>query len=377
MPIEKSISTHPFPRTGRPSKPPPTWPRFSSSLTQCHKSYAFLVWRKRYEEATAHRSSTKGQMKLLEYCPPSAEPGLWQKIMISDKSLLLFGPRNRIREFCRWLTSPTPITPSNPLNGEAKSATGSITRGALPGAAGSARANPSVRGNQGCWRRFLGREESHRLARATFQAVEVCAVVAILVVVSVDVELASGRRTAAGDKTSAKHRLETAAVCAFLAGALVQIVAQGLVLLPGAYLRSSSNILGLSLTALSTVCLWPFGDSERGGDLPLSAFKALRALNVLRLVRVAMLSCSLMDLLKALRSSGRALCLAGAVVLSFWIQWSIVGLQVHVLLRALLLAYHIPRKTEVDGCAPVFCPVFVYHSSAQRRELPNVGRTST
>eukprot|EP00903_Cladosiphon_okamuranus_P008160 g7859.t1 len=298
------------------------------AFMQCHKSYAFLVWRKRYEEATAHLSSTKGQMKLLEYHPPPAQPGLWQKIKTSDKSLLLFGPQNRIREFCRWLTNPTPITASNTQSGEPKNDTGSIARLALPRAAGNASGDLSVRGNQGCWRRFLGRQRPHRLARVAFQAVEVCAVVAILVVVSVDVELASGRRMAADGKTGALHLLEMAAVSAFLVGALLHIVAQGLVLLPGAYLRGSSDILAFLLTALSTVCLWPFGNGERAGDLPLSAVKALRALNILRLVWVAKLSCSLMDLLKALRSSGRALCLAGAVVLACWIQWAIVGLQV-------------------------------------------------
>ena len=295
---------------------------------QCHKSYAFLVWRKRYEEATAHRSSTRGQMKLLEYRPPAAQPGLWQKIMTSERSLLLFEPHNRIREFCRWLTSPTPITPSNPPNEGPKNGTGSVraTSEGLPGL-GGARAEPFVGKNHGCWRRFLGREKHHRFARVAFHIVEVCAIVTILVVVSLDVELASGRRTAV-DKTSAMRVLETTAVSAFVAEAVVQTIAQGLILLPGAYLRSLSNILGFSLTVLSAVCLWPFGDTTRGGDLPLSAVKALRALNVLRLVRFAKLSCSLMDLLKALRSSGKALCLAGAVVLSFWIQWAIVGLQV-------------------------------------------------
>lgn len=268
-------------------------------------------------------------MKLLEYCPPAAQPGPWQRIVTSKKSLLVFGPHNRVREFCRWLTSPMPTTPSNnPLDGGgAKIVSGRAgLQRDVPGA-GSVRAKPSVRGNQGCWRRFLGREKHHRLARAVFQAVQVCAVASILVVVALDAELASGRRTAA-DETGAVRLLETAAVSAFLAEAAVLIVAQGLVLLPGAYLRVPSNVLGFSLTVLATVCLWPFGGSGRGGDLPLSAVKALRALNVLRLVRLAKLSCSLMNLLRALRSSGKALCLAGAVVLSFWLQWAIVGLQV-------------------------------------------------
>lgn len=271
-------------------------------------------------------------MKLLEYCPPAPQPGLWQKMVTSNKSLLVFGPNNRIREFCRWLTSPTPIVPSTPLSGEPMDDidVAGVTRGlqrAVSRGLSSKRDTPSARGNQGCWRRFLGKKKHHKLARATFQAIQACAIVAILVVVSLDVELASGRRTVA-DKTDIMRLVETVAVSAFLAEALVLVVAQGLVLLPGAYLRRSSDILCFSLTVLSTACLWPLGGSGGAGALPLSAIKAMRALNVLRLMRFAKLSCSLMDLLRALRSSGKALCLAGAVVLSFWIQWAIVGLQV-------------------------------------------------
>eukprot|EP00752_Nemacystus_decipiens_P004767 g4338.t2 len=308
------------------------------AFMQCHKSHAFLVWRKRYEEAAAHRSSTRGQMKLLEYRPPSAQPGLWQRIVTSKRSLLLFEPTNRVRRLCVWLASPVPVTP--PTIGEPpKDVPGSVA-GVLPGSGGSSSARgkspspSSVEGRYnegGCWKRFLERrrKKHRRLARAAFQSAEVLAVVAILVVVAVDVEIFSGRRAAADRTTGAVRALETAAVSAFLAQALVVIVARGLVLLPGAYLRRSSSVLGFALTVLSTACLWPFGNSAPGGEgLWLSAVKALRALNALRLVRLARLSHSLMDLLRALRSSGKALCLAGAVVLSFWIQWSIVGLQV-------------------------------------------------
>lgn len=313
-------------------------------------------------------------MRLVEYCPPAAQPGRWEKIVASEKSLLLFGPSSRVRAFCRWLSGPNPVTSSDPspLRGEPENATGSssgssrnnsrssshagVTAGpqtgaTLPGGVRSLRttANPpsaaaarcSVN-NRGWWRGLLGGKGRHRrrwLARGAFQTAQICAVASILAVVSLDAEIASGRRAAA-DKTGTARLLEAAAVSAFVAEALVLAIARGLVLLPGSYLRgSSSDTLGFSLTVLSAVCLlWPIGgggvaaggagDGEGGEGRLLSAVKALRALNVLRLARFAELSSSLMDLLRALRSSGRALFLAGAVVLFFWLQWSIVGLQV-------------------------------------------------
>lgn len=191
-----------------------------------------------------------------------------------------------------------------------------------------------MRGPQGRWRRFLGRRKVHRVARFVFQAVQVCAVAVTLVVVSLDAELASGRRTP-DDETSTMRLLETVAVSAFLAEALVLIVAQGLILLPGAYLRDSSNVFGFSLTVLSAACLWAFGGAGWGGTLWVSTVKVSRALNVFRLLRFAKLSRSLTDLLKALRSSGKSLCLAGGAVLFFWLQWAIVGLQVLVNLHRL------------------------------------------
>lgn len=311
---------------------------------QCHKSHAFLVWRKRYEEATANRSSTKGQMKLLEYTPPAAQPGPWQKVVTSKKSLMLFGPHNRIREFCRWLTSSAAVVnpgpgsnePENLTGSDATDDTGKHSIGAsrnveAPSARSRSKRRPSasMRGPQGCWRRILGRRKVHRLARFVFQAFEIFAVAALLVVVALDAELTSGRRTSA-DETSAMRRLETVAVYAFLAEALVLVVAQGLILLPGAYLRDSSNVFSFSLTVLSAVCLWVFGGAAWAGSLSVSTLKALRALNVFRLLKFAKLSRSLTDLLKAIRSSGKSLCLVGGTVLFFWLQWAIVGLQVLV-----------------------------------------------
>ena len=292
-------------------------------------------------------------MKLLEYSPPAVQPGPWRRALDSDKSLLLFGPRNRIREFCLWLTSPTLIISPSTLagGGEAKGVDGGAiadtgTRGRegrartpgmenVPpgGAAGGNRIKPwSSRGsNPGCWRRLLWNRKLHRVARFVFQTVQVVAVVATLVVVALDAEVSSGRRAAA-DRTSALRLVELAAVSAFLVEALVLIVARGLILLTGAYLRDSSNVFCFSLTALSAVCLWAFEGSAAGGGWRgafwVTVVKVLRALHVFRLLRLARLSQGLTNLLNALRSSGKALCLAGAVVLSFWVQWAIVGLQV-------------------------------------------------
>ncbi|CAM9843940.1 unnamed protein product [Ectocarpus sp. 6 AP-2014] len=318
------------------------------AFMQCHKSHAFLTWRKRYEEATGNRSSTRGQMKLLEYSPPAAQPGLWQKVAASKKSLLIFGPQNRFREFCRWLTTSAAVVPPSPLDieSERNASVGAVhhrtSRSGRQGGgvrrgtqgdmlAGSGRPNASsalsTRGHQGCWRRFLRRRKSRRLARLAHQTAQVSAVVVTLVVVSLDAELVSGRRTEGVGTT--RLLLETASVWAFLADALLCIVAQGLVLLPGGYLRDPSNVLAFILTILSAICLWGFGGTVgRGTLLSVSTLKALRGLNVFRLLRLAELSRSLTDLLRSLRSSGKALCLVGGVVVFFWLQWAIVGLQV-------------------------------------------------
>lgn len=296
-------------------------------------------------------------MKLLEYSPPAAQPGLWQKVAASKKSLLIFGPQNRFREFCRWLTTSAAVVPPSPLDieSERNASVGAVHHrgprsgrqggGVRPGTqgdvlAGSGRSNASsarsARGNQGCWRRFLRRRKPRRLARLAYQTTQVSAVVVTLVVVSLDAELVSGRRNEGVGTT--RLLLETASVWAFLADALLCIVAQGLVLLPGGYLRDPSNVLAFILTILSAVCLWGFGGTVgRGTLLSVSTLKALRGLNVFRLLRLAELSRSLTDLLRSLRSSGKALCLVGGVVVFFWLQWAIVGLQVFT--RVVLLPF--------------------------------------
>lgn len=291
-------------------------------------------------------------MKLLEYSPPAPQPGPWQKVVASKKSLLMFGPQNRVREFCRWLTTSAAVVSPSPLDieSEKNASVGAVhDRGPRSGRqgggmrrgtqgdvlAGSERSNASsavsTRGNHGCWRRFLRRRKPHRLARLAYQTAQVSAVVITLVVVSLDAEVVSGRRT---EGVGTTHLLlETASVWTFLADALLCIVAQGLVLLPGAYLRDPSNVLTFVLTILSAVCLWGFGSAGgRGTLLSVSTLKALRALNVFRLLRIAELSRSLTDLLRSLRSSGKALCLVGGVVVFFWLQWAIVGLQVFLLM---------------------------------------------
>lgn len=314
------------------------------SSLQCHKSHAFFTWRKRYEEATENRSSTRGQMKLLEYSPPAVQPGLWQKIVASDKTLLLFSPRNRVREFCGWLTSSAFARLSCESNGKRPASnrtaaaanrsfqsshrgSGSRTVGRRAVYAKEASLT-SARGNQDCWGRFLGRRIPHRLARLAFDAARVLAVAAVLAVVCHDAELSSGRRNSPADETTSIRLLEAVAVYTFLAETAVLVVARGLVLLPTAYLRNSSDVFEFLLTVLSAVCLWAFGGAGWAGTRSVSAVKAARALNVVRLLRYSRLSRSLTDLLKALRSSGKSLCLAGGVVVFFWLQWAIIGLQV-------------------------------------------------
>ena len=181
--------------------------------------------------------------------------------------------------------------------------------------------------SQGYWRDLLGREDLHRHVRLTVEAITTVAVVVIMVVVSLDVELSSGRRTA-DDEKSVTRVLETVAVCIFIAEVAMLIVAQGFVLLPGAYLRDYYNVMNFSLTVLSAVCLWVIDEATWGDSFAVSAVKALRALTVVRLLKFTRLSHELENLLKALRSSGKALGLAGGVALFFLLQWSIVGLQV-------------------------------------------------
>lgn len=306
--------------------------------TQCHKSHVFFTWRRRYEEATGNRSSNKGQIKLLEYSPPAVQPGLWQRIVASHKSLLVFGPQNPVREFCQWLTSSETVNlPSlvhnNATNGGTSVSDGGNCRGVRTEGDLGRHIKDDDRMNgkraEGCWRRFLRWKTLHRVVRFVFESVIMCAVVITLVVVSLDSELASGRRTASDD-TDAMRNLETVAVTAFLAEAILLSVARGLVLLPNAYLRDSSDIIRCLLTALSAVSLWAFGGAKWGESFAVSVVKAMRALNVVRLLKLVPLSRGLVDVLKALRSSGRALCLAGGITLFFWLQWSIIGLQVWV-----------------------------------------------
>lgn len=158
----------------------------------------------------------------------------------------------------------------------------------------------------------------------------VCAVTVMMVVVCRDVELASGRRTSA-DEIAIMHVLETLAVTTLIAEAILLIIVRGLILLPDAYLRDPSSLFDFSLTFLAAICLWKFGDARWStSSLAVSIVKALRALNVIRLMKFVRMSQGLEDVLKALLSSGNALCLAGGMTLFFWVQWSIVGLQARI-----------------------------------------------
>lgn len=322
----------------------------------------FFTWRRRYEEATGNRTSNKGQIKLLQYAPPAMQPGLWKRTVASSRSLLIFGPRNPIRELCRWLTSSTMVALPMPQHGDLTStitvAPGGGGTGSGGGGGSGRRGGGSSRGStgsskkrwgdtmamaeltqftttstvsgahsQGCWRDLLGREGLHRRVRLAVEAIITVAVAVMMVVVSLGAELSSGRRTA-DDEKSVTRVLETAAVCVFIVEAAMLIVSRGLVLLPGAYLRDSYDVMNFFLTVLSAVCLWAFDGAASRGSFVMSAVKASRALTVVRLLKFTHLSHELENLLKALRSSGKALGLAGAVVLFFLLQWSIVGLQV-------------------------------------------------
>ena len=313
----------------------------------------FFAWRRHYEETTGNRSSNKGQIKLLKYSPPAMQPGLWKRTVASSRSLLIFDPHNPIRELCRWLTSSAMIALPMPQHGDLTS-TITVAPGGGTGTGGSSRyggtggsgkkrwgdtmamaeltqftttSTLSGAPGQGCWRDLIRREGLHRRVRLAVEAVTTVAVVVMMVVVSLDVELSSGRRTADGEKNVTRV-LEAVAVCIFIVEAAMLIVSRGLLLLPGAYLRDSFDVMNFALTVLSAVCLWAFDGATSRDSFAVSSVKALRALTVARLMKFTYLSHELENLLKALRSSRKALSLAGGVTLFFLLQWSIVGLQV-------------------------------------------------
>lgn len=181
------------------------------------------------------------------------------------------------------------------------------------------------------WRSFLGRKRLHRLVRFAFETAVLSAVVATMIAVCFDVEISSGRRDpGANEPATTSTILETFAVSVFLAEVVLLAIARGFVLIPGAYLRVPQDALNFALAILSAVCLWAL-PGESWGDLyfAVSVVKALRGLTVIRLLKAVRLSQELSIVLKAIRSCGRALCLAGGILLFFWLQWSIVGLQVH------------------------------------------------
>lgn len=302
-------------------------------------------------------------MKLLEYTPPTVQPGRWKRIVASKKSLLYFEPDNYMREFCGWLTdseastAPSPILNDLHQEGGLNSAggdTGSIRNGVRLDERGRGVAGTEPGRKNGL--RFLpGREKLRRFVRFAFEGIMLCAVIILMVVVALDAELTSGRRTAANEAPE-KHALETFAVSAFLAEAAALIVARGLVLLPKAYLRDPFDFLNFLLAVLSAVCLWMFGGASWTDSTAVSAMKVARALVVFRLVKVVRFSGGLTCVLKATLSSGRAICLAGCITVFCWLQWSIIGLQVRVKQPTVIIVgwvggcgwwvYHYRRKRE-------------------------------
>lgn len=301
-------------------------------------------------QATGNRTSKKGRIKLLEYTPPPVHPGAWQNMVASQKSLLLFGPQNNpIRELCQWLTGSVGMPSfASEVQHQNNKWGGTLPLSGRASFVGSAAVRRSIADmeftddgknlqysmstgkdeRESRWRRFLGRKKVHRVARSAFETVLLLAVVATMIVVCFDVEISSGRR-ALGDVNKPAIILETFAVSVFLAEAVLLTIARGCVLLPGAYLRVPQDALNFALTILSAICLWALpGESWGRYSSVVSAVKAVRGLTVIRLLRGVQLSHELGTVLKAIRSCGRSLCLAGGIILFFWLQWSIVGLQV-------------------------------------------------
>lgn len=313
------------------------------------------MWRRHYEEATGNRSSTKGQMKLIEYTPLTVQPALWKRVVASKKSLLIFGPQNPVRDVCRWLTCSDDTYPISSIAGDdelpkqrdtstsfdcwGRRKSSNAQAGFYTSTVGSHQLHrsssftekreqrpPYRRQHFGCLGSLLSKKKLHQAVRFAVEGVLAFAVIVIMIATAFDAEKASGHR-ALSDKTSVIKILEKLAVWAFLVEALVLIVARGLVLFPDAYLRQPLDFFNFCILVLCVVCLWAEGGWV-GSSLPGSALKALRALAVVRLVRFVRNLQGLSEVLTALMSSGRSLCLAGGIMLFFWVQWSIVGLQV-------------------------------------------------
>lgn len=293
------------------------------AFMQCHKSHVFVTWRRRYEETTGNRTSNKGQIKLLEYSRPAAQPGPWKRMVSSKNSLLTFAPQNPVREFCVWLTQP-PIFDKRSTNG---SSTSNRHQGPMAATNSGFSIDREV-GQRSCWERFIvHRSRLHWFARCVVETLFILAGIVTLVDVSMDAELHTTRR-GESDYVSVMYALEVFAVVVFSLEAIVLFVAKGVVFLPGAYLRDPLNILDFSVTVLSGVCLVVFQSASWNSSALVSALKAARALRAARLLRLVGNAHGLVRVLESIRSSGRALCLAGMITVFFWMQWSIVGLQV-------------------------------------------------
>lgn len=288
------------------------------ALMQCHKSHAFIRWRRCYEEDTGNRAFTKGKIRLMEYSPPPARPGFWKRMQDSPRSILLFAPQNPIRELCVWLTEPALAAMSSKKNNRAP--------GARPAKLSSAHIGYNSLGKRSRWEIFLGRQGLHKWARHAVESITLIGVVASLVVVTLDAETYTGRR-AATDFALARRVCEALAMTIFLLELVVLNIARGFIWLPGAYLSDPLNALDLGVTVLWLLCLLAFSGSRWEDSAAVAAVKAFRALKAVRLVKLAD-GTPLARVLKAIRASGRALVMAGLVVVFFLVQWAVVGLQV-------------------------------------------------
>lgn len=284
------------------------------AFMQCHKSYAFITWRRRYEDASGNRVSTKGQIKLVEYSPPAAQPGVWQRMRESPRSLLIFEPRHPVRKLCIWLTAPI-------------AGVSSPKAIKTPGLRASVKRRSRTAGERSCWERLPGRLGSQMFARYVMETILMAAVITSLVLVAIDLECYTGRRSRTEHKY-ATYLGEIVVIGVFVVEAFVLTIARGFIWLPGAYLRDPINLLDFGIMILSVLCFLALNSMAWDNSTAISAIKAVRALRVVRLLKSASGAPELASVLKAIQTSGKALCLAGAVTLFFWMQWSILGLQV-------------------------------------------------
>ncbi|CAM9119896.1 unnamed protein product [Discosporangium mesarthrocarpum] len=318
---------------------------------QCFKSHIYMKWRKKYEEATGNRVA-KGQIKLMEFNEPPANPSWLQKMKSSKHSLLLFNSHNPIRELCEWVTTtPNRFIYDDPTNQQSsttllcllvrlegcKSHTKMGYRvffkdhsQCRPMSSSAVDIQASPREKQSWWLRFLGRKRLRHWVHFCFNMLMFFAVVTAAITVALEVEIMSGFRET-GDLPAKVWQVEVVITSIFVAEVVIKSIGHGFIYLPGAYLKDGMNIVDFTVTVGSPALTWVGTAGWPGMPSMLENVlkeNALRMLRVLRMLRMAGNSKSMMDILRSILAAKRALCLTCLIMLFSWLLWSIVGLQV-------------------------------------------------